>query len=77
MILFPQSATHQLELDKIKALLGAHCKAEFSKNKAENLQVHTKKELIERWLQQTHEYKLLLQNQLHFPDDHVLILVKR
>ena len=76
MILFPQSATHQLEFDKIKALLGAHCKSEFSKNKAENLQIHTKKEFIELWLQQTHEYKLLLQNQLHFPGDHVFNISK-
>ncbi len=76
MILFPESATYQLEFDKIKALLGAHCKTEFAKNKAGNLQIHTKKEFIELWLQQTHEYKLLLQNQLDLPGDHTFNVSK-
>ena len=71
MILFPESATYQLEYDKIKALLVAHCKTEFAKSKAGDLQIHTKKELIELWLQQTHEYKLLLQNQSDLPGDHI------
>ena len=76
MILFPQSATYQLEFDKIKQLLVAHCKTEFAKNKADTLQIHTKKEFIDRWLQQTHEYKLLLQNLSDLPGDHVFDINK-
>ncbi len=76
MKLFPESATYQLEFDKIKALLAAHCKTEYAKYKAENLRIHTKKEFIEPQLQQTHEYKLLLQNHLLFPDDHFFNLNK-
>ncbi|MBA2561403.1 MAG: hypothetical protein H0V14_00560, partial [Chitinophagaceae bacterium] len=60
MKLFPESAIYQLEFDKIKVLLVAHCKTEYAKSKAENLRIHTKKEFIEPQLQQTHEYKLLL-----------------
>jgi DNA mismatch repair protein MutS2 len=71
MILFPASAIYQLEFDKIKTLVAAHCKTEFAKNKSENLQIHTKKELIELWLQQTHEYKLLLQSHVDLPGDYV------
>ena len=76
MILFPESATYQLEFDKIKALLVAYCKAEFSKNKADDLQIHTKKEFIELCLQQTHEYKLLLQNHQNLPGDHAFNISK-
>ncbi|MEP6595678.1 MAG: DNA mismatch repair protein MutS, partial [Ginsengibacter sp.] len=76
MILFPESATYQLEFDKIKVLLGAHCKTEFAKDKAGNLQIHTKKESIELWLRQTHEYKLLLQNHLDLPGDHIFNISK-
>jgi DNA mismatch repair protein MutS2 len=71
MILFPESAAYQLEFDKIKALLGAHCKTEFAKNKAEDLQIHTNKNVIDLWLQQTHEYKLLLQNRVDLPGDYI------
>ena len=77
MKVFPASATYQLEFDKIKALLIAHCKTEFAKYKAENLRIHTRIEFIEPQLQQTNEYKLLLQNNLYFPDQNVFNLIKR
>ncbi len=76
MKLFPESAIYQLEFDKIKVLLVAHCKTEYAKSKAENLRIHTKKEFIEPQLQQTHEYKLLLLNHLLFPDDTIINLNK-
>src|SRR5258708_38050046 len=76
MKLFPESAVHQLEFDKIKTLLASHCNSEFAKHKAENLRIHTKKEFIEPQLQQTMEYKLLLQNQLYFSNDLVFNLSK-
>jgi len=76
MILFPESATHQLEFDKIKALLVAHCKTEFAKIKADNLQIQTKKEFIELSLQQAHEHKLLLQSHLDLPCDNTFNISK-
>ena len=77
MKLFPESSTHQLEFDKIKNLLALHCQTEFAKDKANNLFIHTKKEFLEPQLQQSHEFKLLLQNHLPFPADHVFNLAKQ
>lgn len=76
MKLFPESATHQLEFDKIKQLLAAYCRTEYARIKADALRIHTHRKFIEPQLQQTHEYKLLFQNQLFFPDDAVLNLTK-
>ena len=74
MKLFPESASQQLEFDKIKDLLAAHCRSEFARNKAAELRIHTHKKFIEPQLLQTNEYKLLFQNHLYFPDDAVLNL---
>jgi DNA mismatch repair protein MutS2 len=76
MKLFPESASHQLEFDKIKELLIAHCRSEYAHNRAKDLRIHTHKKFIEPQLLQTHEYKLLYQNHLYFPDDSVLNLSK-
>ncbi len=76
MKLFPSSAIQQLEFDKIKVLLAGYCRAEYAGNKAGNLRIHTKKEFIEPELRQAHEYKLLFQNHLHFPDDSVFNMGK-
>lgn len=76
MKLFPESATVQLEFDKIKALLIEHCKSEFAKKKAADLRVHTKKEFIETELQQSHEFKLITLNNQYFPNDYILNLGK-
>src|SRR6185312_12220502 len=76
MKLFPESASQQLEFDKIKDLLAAHCRSEFARNKAAELRIHTNKKFIEPQLLQTNEYKLLFQNRLYFPDDAVLNLSK-
>ena len=76
MKLFPESASHQLEFDKIKDLLSAHCRSEFARKKAAGLRIHTHKKFIEPQLLQTNEYKLLFENNLYFPDDAVLNLSK-
>lgn len=76
MKLFPESASHQLEFDKIKELLAAHCRSEYACTKANELRIHTHLKFIEPQLLQTHEYKLLFQNHLYFPDDAVLNLSK-
>lgn len=74
MKLFPESAAVQLELDKIKDLLVDHCKSEYGKQKAANLRIHTRKDFIQRELQQTHELKLITGSGQHFPNDYVLNL---
>jgi len=77
MKFFPESAPSQLEFDKIKSLLADHCQTEYAKYKAENLRIHTKKEFIEPELLQSHEYKLLLQNNFPFPASDVFNLSKQ
>jgi DNA mismatch repair protein MutS2 len=77
MKFFPESAPSQLEFDKIKSLLADHCQTEYAKYQAANLRIHTKKEFIEPQLLQTHEYKLLLQNNLPFPASDVFNLSKQ
>ncbi|MFC4261448.1 endonuclease MutS2 [Ferruginibacter yonginensis] len=69
MKFFPESALQQLEFDKIKELLATHCRTEFAKLKANNLRIHTRKEYIELELQQSNEFKLILDSGGHFPND--------
>lgn len=76
MKFFPESALSQLEFDKVKALLEEHCKTEYAKSKSQELRIHTRKEFIELELQQSHEYKLLIEHSMYFPNDYVLNLAK-
>jgi DNA mismatch repair protein MutS2 len=74
--LFPASAHLQLEFDKVKALLFEHCRTDYAKNKADELEVHTGKTIIDEELRQSHEYRQLLQHNIYFPNDFVLNLSK-
>ncbi|HWJ89461.1 MAG TPA: hypothetical protein VNR87_00035 [Flavisolibacter sp.] len=74
MKIYPESASVQLEFDKIKALLTEKCRTEYAKTKASDLRIHTKKDFIERELKQSFEYKQLIQNAIYFPNDFVLNL---
>ena len=76
MRLYPESAANQLEFDKVKSLLVNHCKTVYAQQKASNLRIHTKKEYIELELNQTNEYKLLLQQSMYFPNDFTLNIQK-
>jgi DNA mismatch repair protein MutS2 len=76
MKLFPESATVQLEFDKIKDLLLAKCRTEWARRKAQELRIHTRKDYIERELRQTHQFRQLVQNGIYFPSDFVLNLAK-
>src|ERR1043165_1159113 len=76
MKLYPESAAIQLEFAKIKDLLIQHCSSEYAKQKAEQLRIHTRKEYIELELQQSHEFKLLLQQSQHFPNDYILNIAR-
>ena len=69
MLLYPQSTFTQLEFDKIKKLLLQYCETYFAINKVENLRIHTHIKFIEAELNQTNEFKLILQHQQHFPLD--------
>src|SRR4029079_9130783 len=74
MKLYPESASFQLEFDKIKNLLTEKCRSEYAKTKASELRIHTRKEFIELELKQSHEYRQLVQNGIYFPNDYVLNL---
>jgi DNA mismatch repair protein MutS2 len=76
MKLFPESAYQQLEFDKVKALLMAHCQTAYAQSKASQLRIHTRKEYIETELKQTHEYRQLIQHSICFPNDYILNLSK-
>lgn len=76
MKLYPESAEVQLEFDKIKQLLYQYCQADFAKNKANNLRIHTRIDYIELELKQTHEYKQLITNGIYFPNDHVFNIAR-
>jgi DNA mismatch repair protein MutS2 len=76
MRIFPESALVQLEFDKIKALLAGHCNTEYARARAEDLRIHTRREYIALQLQQTHEFKQLMQNGQHFPNDYTLNLAR-
>lgn len=73
---FPESALVQLEFDKVKALLEAHCQSAYAREKAGQLRIHTRKEFIDRELRQTHEYKLLFESGQYFPNDTVFNIEK-
>lgn len=75
MKFFPESALMQLEFDKVKALLAEHCRTAYAKTKVEQLRIHTRLSYIEPELKQAHEYKILLQNGVYFPNEMVLNLL--
>ncbi len=76
MKIFPESALVQLEFDKIEALLAEQCNTEYARSRALDLRIHTRREFIELELQQTYEFKLLLQNGQYFPNDYTLNLTR-
>lgn len=76
MKLFPESAIVQLEFDKIRTLLEAHCKTEYARLKAQDLRIHTRLSYIETELRQTHEYRGLLQHAVYFPNEFTANLSK-
>jgi DNA mismatch repair protein MutS2 len=76
MNVFPGSALVQLEFDKIKSLLKEHAKTEYAKSKAEELPIHIHRDVIDLALQQTQEFKRLVEQGQYFPNDHILNLSK-
>lgn len=76
MKLFPESALVQLEFHKVKDLLAGFCTAEYAREKAAALRVHTRKDFIDTELRQSHEYRQLISNGIYFPNDRVLNLAR-
>ncbi len=50
-------------------MLAAHCKSAYAREKALNLRIHTRQEIIEKELQQSDEFKTLLQHAQYFPNE--------
>jgi DNA mismatch repair protein MutS2 len=65
--LFPASAEVQLEFDKVRKLLVAHCKSEYGIARAQALQPSTHQDYITLVLNQSEEYKRIVQNQAEIP----------
>lgn len=76
MKLYPESAYIQLEFSKVKELLANYCQTDHARGKAEQLRIHTRKEFIDIELEQTHEYRQLIQHGVYFPNDYILNLAK-
>ncbi len=76
MRFFPASTLHQLEFDKIKAMLSAHCRMEYAKEIALNLRIHTKKEYIDLALGQTNEFKIIHGSGQFVPNDFTVSISK-
>ncbi len=76
MKLYPESASIQLEFNKVKELLANYCQTEHAHNKANNLRIHTRKDFIETELRQSFEYRQLVSNSIYFPNDYILNLAK-
>jgi DNA mismatch repair protein MutS2 len=76
MRLYPETAYLQLEFDKVKSLLAAHCQTDYAKEKAGELRIHTRIDFIQTELKQSHEYRQLQQHSIYFPNDYILNLSK-
>ena len=69
MRFFPESTLLQLEFNKVKDLLAAHCRTDYGRAKSMELRLHTRLEFIEVALQQASEFKTLLAASVYFPND--------
>ena len=76
MKLYPDSASVQLEFNKIRELLANYCQSEYARDKAQELRIHTRQAFIELELKQSHEYRQLIVNGIYFPNDYILNLSK-
>lgn len=52
-------------------MLTAHCRTAWAKERVAQLRIHTKKEYIDLELNQTNEYKQILQSGQYFPNDFI------
>ncbi|MEO6489749.1 MAG: MutS2/Smr-associated SH3 domain-containing protein [Ferruginibacter sp.] len=69
MKLFPDSTLHQLEFDKVKELLAEHCRTEHARARVLHLRIHTRLDFIRTALQQSSEFKIILDSGEYLPND--------
>lgn len=67
--LYPERAVEALEFDKIRNLLHKKCRTDAAHDYVDNIRFHTRLEYLQKELQQTHEYKMLLSNGDALPND--------
>ena len=76
MRLYPESASVQLEFDKVRSLLVELTKTALGRQQAEELRIHTRRSYIETELRQSHQYLQLLAKGQSFQHDHVYAIAK-
>lgn len=69
MQLYPANAAESLEFNKVCELLKQKCRTDAARERVVNIRFHTRMDHMERELQQTSEYKSILQGGEHFPND--------
>ncbi len=69
MLLYPSNAEEALEFNKVKQLLVGKCRTDIAREKAASIRIHTNKDHMQRELEQTHEFKMVLQSGDQFPND--------
>lgn len=74
--LYPERAAEALEFDKIRALLLKKCRTDAAAERVNTLRFHTRLEYLDKELQQTHEYKMMLGGGDRFPNDFTTNLSK-
>lgn len=67
--LYPERAAEALEFHKIKQLLLAHCRSQSAKERVQAMRFMSRFETVQKALQQTQEYKLILQTPDQLPND--------
>ncbi len=72
MIFYPNTALSQLEFTKVKNLLLNYCQTNYAQVSVEQLRIHTHKKYIEIALNQTNEFKLILEHNQYFPIDFII-----
>ena len=76
MRLYPESASVQLEFDKVRHLLVEQTRTAYGREKAEQLRIHTKLLYIETELRQSYQYFQLLSSGTSFSHEHAFNLKK-
>jgi DNA mismatch repair protein MutS2 len=69
MQLYPANAAESLEFNKISDLLKQKCRTDAARERVLNIRFHTRLDHMERQLQQTNDYKGILQSGDYFPND--------
>lgn len=67
MQIYPTEAVEKIEFQKILEILKSYCQLEASKKLTDNLRASNNRRQVEFWLNQSHEYKLVLQSSDSIP----------